>query len=191
MLDLINRVYAQDEMCHPELLAYGTEASWMTGRWQDLEKYLKMAIHSQPKSKGTEFDIAIGKIMLCLYRRNWKEAENAIALTREQITMGLSASETGSIQSCHDQLRNLHVLYELQIISGLPETKNEDRRAIREKLDRRLPVLGAFTHDKQDLLRLRRKAMELSRSVDDDLARIFAYQFSIGCHLLIWTERPR
>ncbi|KAI9688750.1 MAG: serine/threonine-protein kinase M1 [Bathelium mastoideum] len=163
LLDMIDRLHNRKEMCHPDILVHGVEASWMTSRWQDLQKCLDLVAGLPTKPPGTEFDIAIGEIMLRLHRRDWGEAEKLIAALRGGIATGFSMAATISFQSCRDQLRNLHVLYELEAISGLPPTRNEDRKAIREKLDRRLPVLGAFTNDKQALLRLRRRAMELSQ----------------------------
>ena len=160
---MIDRMYGQKEACHSELLAYATEASWSTGRWRDLEKYLRMAPRSQPKSRLTEFDICVAEIISCLHQGDWAGAERMVTSALEGIAKGLSTSETGSIQLCRDRLRNLHVLYELETIGGLRSSGNEDRKAVCEKLDRRLPVLGSFTNDKQSLLRLRRRAMELSR----------------------------
>ena len=163
LLDMINRIYIRKESCHPELLAHAVEASWVTSRWQDLEKYLKMAQYSQPKSRGTEFDLCVGEIMSRLHQGDWDRAERTIVSTRETIVKGFSVTESSSIKSSRDQLRSLHVLYEIETLSGLPLSRNTDRKAVREKLDRRLPVLGTFTSDKQALLRLRRKAMGLSR----------------------------
>ncbi|KAF2236726.1 hypothetical protein EV356DRAFT_530634 [Viridothelium virens] len=178
LLDMIDRVQGQKESCAPELLAYAVETSWATGRWQDLEKYLKIAPQSESKARETEFDISIAEIIHHLHQGDFDRAEKTIRSSREGIVKSMSTSGTNSIQSCRDQLRGLHVLYELEIISGLPVSRSNERKVVRDRLDRRLPVLGTFVNDKQALLRLRRTAMELSRLQFNNLDRASTFTSS-------------
>ena len=103
--------------------------------------------------------------MLALRKKEKDEFTKTIAALREGVVRGLSPTVTSSLQACHDQLLKLHVLYEIEAISGISDNATADRDAILGGLDRRLDVLGAYTSDKQYLLGIRRATMQLSRSV--------------------------
>ena len=110
-----------------------------------------------------DFNLGVGQALLALRRKNKEEFATTIAAIREGIGRGLSPATTASLQACHDYLLKLHVLYEVETISGLGESKLSSRESILPVLDRRLDVLGAYTSDKQYLLGIRRAALQISR----------------------------
>jgi len=103
--------------------------------------------------------------LLALRKKEKDEFTKTIAALREGVARGLSPTVTSSLQACHDQLLKLHVLYEIEAISGISDNATADRDAILGNLDRRLDVLGAYTSDKQYLLGIRRATMQLSKFV--------------------------
>lgn len=143
--------------CTPKVLGLAAEASWVTGKWKVLEDLL-----ARTPLDTQEFNIGVARAFLSL--RN-KDSEGFVAKindVREAIARGLSPSTTVSLQACHDPLLKLHVLYEIEAISGASAASQLDRDDLIAAMDRRLDVLGAFTAEKQYVLGLRRAAMQLS-----------------------------
>ncbi|OCK82203.1 hypothetical protein K432DRAFT_473031 [Lepidopterella palustris CBS 459.81] len=147
--------------CTPKLLPFAAEAAWVTGKWQKLEKILETPAEVLSQV-SQEFNVGIGKALLALRRKDKDDFLATIASLREGVARGLSPTATASLQACHDHLLKLHVLYEIEAISGLSKSTIADRDAILANLDRRLDVLGAYTSDKQYLLGIRRATMQLS-----------------------------
>ena len=143
------------------LLPFATEASWATGRWQTLEKYISLA----PKESREDFNISIGQALLALQRDNIDLFKSTVGSLRERIACSLSASTTASLGASHDTMLKLHVLTELEMIAGTDTEVPVERASIIESLNRRLEVIGAYLNDKQYLLGIRRAAMQLSRYV--------------------------
>lgn len=143
------------------LLPFATEASWTTGRWPALEKYVSMA----PVSIGEDFSVSIGQALLALHKNELGNFTSTIRTLREHIACSLSLSTTASIGSCHDTMLKFHVLTELEMIAGTDNTAVAERSQVLASLDRRLEVVGAYLNDKQYLLGIRRAAMQLSKYV--------------------------
>ena len=76
---------------------------------------------------------------------------------------GLSATNTTSLQGCHDSLLKFHALTEIEMIGGAVKMDNNKRLSLLSLMDQRLDVLGPFVADKQYLLGLRRAAMQLCK----------------------------
>ncbi len=138
------------------LLPFATEASWATGRWGTLQKYLAQA----PGEIGGDFNISIGRILLALHRKDEDDFHSTIRTLREQIACSLSPSTTSTLGVCHDAMLKFHVLTELEMIA---DSDNTCRKPVIESLDRRLEAMGAYLNDKQYLLGIRRAAMQLAR----------------------------
>jgi serine/threonine-protein kinase ATR len=145
------------------LLPFATEASWATGRWAALAKYMA----SLPKTPGEDFNISIGRSLLALHKKDTELFNSTIQSLREQIACSLSRSMTSSISACHDNMLKFHVLTELEMIAGTAKDTSTNRTNILESLSRRLEVIGAYLNDKQYLLGIRRAAMQLSRYVQN------------------------
>lgn len=141
------------------LLPFATEASWATGRWSALEKYVSMA----PPGIGEDFNVSIGHALLSLHEKDTERFRSTIRTLREHIACSLSPSTTSSLKSCHDSMLKFHVLVELEMIAGTDSAGDIERIQILESLNRRLEVIGAYLNDKQYLLGIRRAAMQLSR----------------------------
>ncbi len=148
----------QSQLGTTKLLPFVAEAAWATGKWGVLERY----VGKSSDSLVGDFNVNIGRALLALYKKDFATFTTVINGVREHIARGLSRATTASLQACHDELLKLHVLSEIESISGVsaPEIS---RDAVLETLDHRLPVLGTFLQDKQYLLSLRRATMQLSR----------------------------
>lgn len=161
LLNYVEGFHNSSSSCTPKALPFAAEAAWVTGKWQKLEKIL--ASPSDELSQvSQEFNVGIGRALLALRKKEKDEFTKTIAALREGVARGLSPTVTSSLQACHDQLLKLHVLYEIEAISGISDNATADRDAILGNLDRRLDVLGAYTSDKQYLLGIRRATMQLS-----------------------------
>lgn len=141
-----------------KLLPFATEASWATGRWDTLQKYISQA----PPEIGGDFNISIGRTLLALHRKNLREFSNITRTIREQIACSLSVSTTSSLSVCREAMLKFHILTELEMIAN---PNDNYRKQVLESLDRRLEAIGAYLNDKQYLLGIRRAAMQLTRWV--------------------------
>lgn len=133
------------------------EAAWATEKWSLLERY----VDKSSEMTSGDFNVDIGHALFALHKGDIDKFASLIGKLRESIAKGLSRATTASLQACREELLKLHVLSEIELISGAVE--NTDRETALKTLDLRLPILGAFLQDKQFLLGLRRAAMQLSR----------------------------
>lgn len=124
-----------------------------------LEKYTKMV----PGGGATDFNIGIGRALLALQKRDTVSFNSSIHSIREQIGRSLSSATTSSLSACHENILRLHVLTELEMISGTDKESVVEHGVLLESLNRRLEVVGSYLNDKQYLLGIRRAAMQLSR----------------------------
>ncbi|OJD39951.1 protein kinase rad3 [Diplodia corticola] len=143
--------------CAPKILSLAAEASWVTGKWKVLGDLLSTA-----PAGLQEFNVAVGDVLLSLRQKDVNGFIAKINDLRESIARGLSPSTTASLQACHDPMLKLHVLYEIEAISGAADASSMSRTDLLKNMDRRLDFLGAYTAEKQYILGLRRATMQLS-----------------------------
>ena len=146
------------ESATSKLLPFAIQASWVTGKWEKLRKYISLSSNSLE----SEFDTGIGCALLALHDKEVELFSVAVQKLRQNSARVLSTTNTASLQACHDVMLRFHALAEVEAISGVRLMANSDRRVVLENMDRRIEVLGAFLSDKQYLLGLRRAAMQLS-----------------------------
>lgn len=140
------------------LLPFAIEASWVTGKWGKLGKYLSLSSNSLE----SDFNTGIGSALLALHNKEIEQFTIAVQKLRQNSARNLSTTTTASLQACHDVMLRFHILAEVEAISGVRAAGQCDRRALLESMERRIEVLGAFLSDKQYLLGLRRATMQLS-----------------------------
>lgn len=148
-----------------KLLPFATEASWATGRMDMLEKFVSIA----PKEIGGDFNINIGRALLAVDRRDYNKFDEMVKALREHIAGSMTTDNTSSLRACHDSMLKLHALSELEMIALSADKTGwgpdwtvsiaPSRSEVLASLDKRLEVVGAYIHDKQYLLGLRRAAM--------------------------------
>lgn len=140
-------------------LPFAVEASWVTGKWVKLKKYL-------PESSltvGGDFNVGVGRALLALSQDETHRFSNILDRLRQNIAKGLSTTNIMSLQSCHDAMLQFHVLTEMEIISGVRSKDNAEKANLMRSLSQRLDILGAFLSDKQYTLGLRRATMQVSK----------------------------
>ena len=158
---LLNQIegFSQSKATSVISLPFAAEAAWVTGKWAQLKKYINM--HSG--SVYANFNIGIGSALLALFEGRDDHFMDTLDALRRSIAKSLSATNTISLQACHDSMLRLHVLTEVELISGLGPAKDLELPTLMAALSQRLEVLGAFLSDKQYLLGIRRATMQLSR----------------------------
>lgn len=138
---------------------FAVEASWATGRWETLRKYLSL-YDGEPTE---QFSLGVAQALLRLKDGDRDGFQWYIQMMRDKVASELSQSSTASFRACHDARLKCHVLSDLEIIAGQKDPDNTHQTLV--SLERRLEILGAYVTDKQYLLGIRRAAMELTRSV--------------------------
>lgn len=142
------------------ILPFAVEASWATGRWETLEKYLQL---SNADDASEIFNLGVGQALMYLKGGDVERFREYIQMIREKVAGSMTYSATSSLRACHDAMLRCHVLSELEMIVNARHEKEDEQQALLRTLDRRLEVLGAYVSDKQYLLGLRRAAMDLMR----------------------------
>ena len=131
----------------------------MTGNWVKLKRYIGMY------TGGTvgDFNVGIGSALLALLDDQHHHFLEILDALRRGIAKSLSTANTISLQACHDAMLKLHVITEVEMISGVGVADDTDLPMLVTILERRLDVVGAFLSDKQYILGLRRATMQLTR----------------------------
>ncbi|KAI1642826.1 uncharacterized protein F4817DRAFT_277367 [Daldinia loculata] len=153
------------------IVPYAVEASWATGRWQTMEKFIR-------KYQGdlTEnFNVSIAQALLCLKRGSTKDFVDQMKILRDRVNASMNYSVTSSLQACHEPMLKCHVLTDLELIAGINNDGNQHPQEVLKTLSRRLEVLGSYVSDKQYVLSIRRAAMKLlgSRFSDLDISALW------------------
>ncbi|KAF2761422.1 hypothetical protein EJ05DRAFT_449694 [Pseudovirgaria hyperparasitica] len=143
-------------------LPFAAEAAWVTGKWDRLEKALAR-VPEDVSLSTQDFNMGVGKALLALRKGNEDNFKSTLSAVQEGITRSLTASSTSSLHACHVQLLKLHLLYEIDAISGCGNSQLKSREAVLPVLNQRLEIIGAYTSDKQYVLGARRAAMQLSK----------------------------
>ncbi|KAH8661929.1 phosphatidylinositol 3 [Xylariales sp. PMI_506] len=147
------------------VVPYAVEASWATGRWQTMQKFI-----SRYQGDHTEnFNVCIAQALLHLQKGWTKAFVEEIKMIRDRISSSMTFTTTSSLHACHEAMLKCHVLTDLELIAGTSNDGSQHPQEILKSLDRRLEVLGSYVNDKQYVLGIRRAAMELSRSRFTDL----------------------
>ncbi|KAK3987423.1 hypothetical protein QBC44DRAFT_351810 [Cladorrhinum sp. PSN332] len=142
------------------ILPFAVEASWATGRWETLQKYLQL---SNAEDASEVFNLGLGQALLCLKDGDLERFREHIQMVRDKVAGSMTYSATSSLRACHDAMLKCHVLSELEMIVNAKDEGENGQQHLLHTLDRRLEVLGAYISDKQYLLGVRRAAMELLR----------------------------
>ena len=140
-------------------LPFAAEACWVTGKWEKLRDCLP----SLTEISGRDFNVGVGRALLALSDSRLDQFSEILDHLRQTTIKGLSATNTSSLQGCHDSMLKFHVLAEMEMISGIREVGQAKKSSLRTSLALRLDALGPFFSDKQYILGLRRAAMQLAR----------------------------
>lgn len=141
------------------IVPYAVEASWATGRWRTMEKF----ITKYQGDRTENFNVSIAQALLYL-RKGWTKAfVDEMKILRDRVNASMNFSITSSLQACHEPMLKCHVLTDLELIAGINNDGNQHPQEVLKTLDRRLEVLGSYVNDKQFVLSIRRAAMELMR----------------------------
>jgi serine/threonine-protein kinase ATR len=107
-----------------------------------------------------DFNAGIARSLVALRDNNKDLFGSELLELRSSISRSFSPATTVSLSNAHSHMLKLHVLYEMEILSGFNHVPLPD---ILQCLDRRLDIIGSFTEDKQYVLGIRRAVLELSK----------------------------
>jgi serine/threonine-protein kinase ATR len=139
-------------------LALAVEASFMNADFASLRAYVpSTAIESEQSA-----NVGIAKILLSAHDKPHESLLEDIRNLRGHITKGLSFGATSSLQTCHDELSQLHVLYEIETLANIVQLEVPK---LTQRLSRRLAAVGSYSQNKQYILGIRRAVMGLRGEV--------------------------
>lgn len=150
--------FRRSETFSLRFLPFAVEASLLTAKWAKLDEYLKLCL----KENTGDFTIGIASALNALRNGDkftFHETVKGLRLSRAK---SMTSNSTLSLQSCHDELLQLHALSEIEAIVGADEQTPSAKAKLMDALDHRLDLLGVYISEKQYLLGLRRAAMALS-----------------------------
>lgn len=174
LLQRVDGLMATSKESHTRLLPHAVEASWMTGNWDALSKYLSFSTDRTEMN----FDIQLGIAFSELRNGDMDAFKERIEGAREVVAGMMTEPSTSSIRQCHHLLVQLHALSELQLIG---EEKNSEIERL--KIDHthdlekntewkektfasRLNLMGTYSSDKLYILSVRRAALDLVKYVN-------------------------
>ena len=103
----------------------------MTGKWEKLRKYLSL---STENSEGN-FNVGVGRVLLALLEERLDKPSALVNQLRRHTIRGLSATNTSSLEGCHDALLKFHVLTEIEMISDERNMDKAKTARLRTSLD--------------------------------------------------------
>ena len=118
-----------------------------------------------PESSKGQFNIGVARALVALSENRLKDFSIVIEQLRRDAARGLSATNTVSLQACHESLLRFHILAEMEMISGMRSGDNLEKSNLRGSLNLRLDAVGPFLSDKQYILGVRRAAMQMATYV--------------------------
>ncbi|TQB68311.1 serine/threonine-protein kinase M1 [Monascus purpureus] len=148
------------------LLPFTVEASWIMGKWDKLDSYIRLCMDNN----ADDFNIGIGQALNALRRGDRAVFNDVINGLRLGVAKSLTVNSVSSLQSCHVSMLKLHALTEVELIADTENRSDTTHSDVCRTLDRRLDILGGYLADKQYLLGLRRASMELSGFDNSDIA---------------------
>lgn len=149
------------------LLPFAAEASWVSEQWDKM----RSLVHMGRNTSTGNFNLGMAAILDFLRRGETTRSLVALRELRLTTARAFTTTNTASLQACHDQSLQLHVLAEITSIIRTGDVPSSERKEFFEMMDRRLDILGVHLVDKQYLLGLRRATMQLSgRYSDFDVA---------------------
>jgi serine/threonine-protein kinase ATR len=113
------------------------------------------------KQGARDFNAGMGSALDTLRQNDAEKFIEIINGLRLNVAKSLTANSVASLQSCHDDMLQLHALADVESIANHGAVGSHPSPDLLGALDRRLDVLGGYLADKQYLLGLRRAAMEL------------------------------
>jgi serine/threonine-protein kinase ATR len=160
LLNAVKSYTIQTPDYYSATIPFASEAAWMTGRFDILEDLM---INDGART-SQDFNAGVARVLLAQLDGSLPKFYSEVSELRASISRSISPSTTMSLTSAHSHMLKLHVLYELEMLSGFNQNPTDAER-IMLCLDRRLDIIGSFTEDKQYILGIRRAAMEISRFV--------------------------
>ncbi|KAK5108367.1 hypothetical protein LTR62_008397 [Meristemomyces frigidus] len=137
----------QNDEAPAAILSLSAEARWMTGtfstKFEDLDK---MAL-----TNARDMNTAILRMLQGITAGTAGNLASQLSALRVAVVRSMTESGTSSVQACHNELRDLHALHEIKVL-----TTGELIATYTESAEKRLAILGSYNTDKLYLLGIRR-----------------------------------
>ncbi|KAK3679373.1 serine/threonine-protein kinase M1 [Recurvomyces mirabilis] len=156
----------QSDTRPPAILSMLAESDWMTGTFSTETDGLAQ----NDSGAWRDMSIAVRTMLDGITSTTPNVLAKQISAMRVSIAQSMTESGTTSIQACHDELRNLHALHEIEAL-----TNGQAVDAYLKSADKRLAVLGSYNSDKVYLLGIRRAFMQARSDtvVDAEIAPLW------------------
>ena len=152
-----------------QILPYSLQACWMTGKLSQLDAKLSI----QSPQVADVFTHGVARILIAARDDDKEGIVSSLSQLRTQIVQGLTTSDTASLQACHNELKKLHILHELETLSRRRNTESAGSQ-LSSVLSKRLDAAGSYISDKQEILGIRRAILQ-SQPLESDRAQIASY----------------
>ncbi len=150
-----------------EWFGLALEASWSTGRLNEMKKWIKLS-DTSPNRKNIQssFNFNISKTLVDLSEENLEGVDESLKCCREKIWISLTSKTINSLSQCRSALVKLHGLSDLESIAK-SSLSDEDfiPDSITRILDNRISSVGDDFQSLWYLLSIRRSADILTRYV--------------------------
>ncbi|KAM5446283.1 serine/threonine-protein kinase M1 [Microsporum audouinii] len=154
----------KNEAIVPKMLPFAIESSWVTGKWEKLEKLTL----GRRDDITTDFNIGVGASLIAFRQGKMDDLVKIIEELRMNIATGFTPNSVATFQASHDSTLKLHILSEIELLtSGTYDTSSTPRNEIFSILDRRLEMLGGCISEKQYVLGIRQAVMDLSPAYNE------------------------
>lgn len=149
------------ELSHQlKLQSFLVEASWSTGRLNDLGKILD----SVEGGDSADFNVGVARVLLAMQQKDPALVATTVKDLRGAVAKTLNSASASSLHACHETLLRLHIVYEMGALGGVSRARPTDRdlQILITTMEKRLSVIGSYISDKQYLLGIRRAVMQVS-----------------------------
>lgn len=152
----------QESAQRQQLLSFVSDAACATNNMNQVIETFGTRID---KPSTSHFKVAVGSILAQIDECRVDDAHQTMEELRSSIAKSLTAANASSLEACHNQMLQLHILYEVERLMEWQNThvQEVERSRMSSILEKRLEVLGSFTADKQTILAIRRLVLGSSR----------------------------
>ena len=117
---------------------------------------LRDQVHELGATEPLDFSVELGRLLVAASPQERNAIDEHLSRVRSSITLAMTEASTSSLQACHGELRKLHILYEVEAMTGKGEA---DIVRFTETAQKRLAAVGSSVPDKQYILGIRRAIM--------------------------------
>lgn len=133
------------------VLPFAVGAAWMANDFAAL----RLKVAEIDATLSDDFSVGIGRLLIADMDGDSDGFHKLVDTIRKGIVSSMTPASTSSLQTSHPDLKKLHILSEVEILSAASKVDKISPQLF-TILDKRLNVLGSYNSDKQTILAVRR-----------------------------------